>query len=110
MGKRKLAFSELRRIDRGPRAAVSFESEEDLPPLPEIAKKAYESNRQLAALMAMDIGQTVRVWYCHNCRRLINLAECEQPDLADDVRLINCVRCGLKAAELAGTFGQNLLM
>lgn len=107
MGKRRLAFSELRRIDRGSRPAVSFESEDDLPDVPQYAMDAYKVCKQQFVFAAMSCAPEVfRVWYCHNCRRFTGRAESEQADLPLNAKLINCVRCHAKASQLVSTFNQ----
>lgn len=115
MGKRRFGIAEVKRQDKRKLLGSSaldkrlvIKSAEDLPPVSAKLQAAYDENRQVAVFMSMSSQETVRVWFCHYCRRLINLAESEQPGLDPEADLVDCVRCGISKMEKMGTFGSDL--
>lgn len=105
---RKSPIAEIRNWDKRepnrPAERLIIRTVEDLPLPDKKLKAAYERNRQVAAIMSMTTEQIVRIWYCHYCRHIINLAECEQPDLDPKAELIDCPRCKISKAHLMGQF------
>jgi hypothetical protein len=115
MSGRGFGMKQIKKLDRSKLASslncdkpTIVKSAEDLPPVSEKVRAAYAANRQAAVFMATSNQETVRVWYCHNCRHLINLSECEQPNLDPDTKLIDCPRCEVSKAELMGVFNPGL--
>jgi hypothetical protein len=115
MSGRGFGMKQIKKLDKSKLAGslnsdkpIIIKSVEDLPPVSKKLQAAYDANKQNAAFMAMLNQETVRVWYCHNCRRIINLSECEQSDLPPDTELIDCPRCEVSKAELMGEFNPGL--